>query len=180
MAAILATRERLPLQIRRQVELDLRWYRDACEAAAEARQEIGDLLSPATAKWSHIGSQQGQPGDPTFGRAVKLQRVHARMRRDAFVARVVGKWLRDLTADERLLLQMRYGVHTQAVPATEGEIAAALHTSVPTVQRMTDDLLYRAAVRLLYWPTRASRRTAGHAASRWHAHTMRGLRGARA
>ena len=152
--------QRLPLDIRRQVEIDLRWFRSAQGSLADAEREIGDLLQPQNAKWSHIGSRQGEPGDPTGERAAKIAAIRARIRRDEFVARVIGKWLAGLPPEHRLLLQMRYAVEQDAPPATEEEIGAALHVSRSTVHRMTDDLLYRAAVRLLYVATPASRRAA--------------------
>ena len=149
-------RPRLPLAVRQQVELDLRWFRSAQESLADAEREIGDLLQPQNAKWSHVGAQQGQPGDPTGERAAKVAAIRSRVRRDEFVARVLGKWLGGLPREHRTLLQMRYAVERDAPPATEEEIGAALHVSRGTVHRMTDDLLYRAAVRLLYWHSPAS------------------------
>lgn len=107
---------RLPASIREQVERDLRWYRQAREEVAAAEQAIGDLLVPATARWSHIGSQQGAPGNPTCSRGIAVATIRSRIRRDAWTVHTLDRWLPALHRDDRLLLALLYAMERDEPP----------------------------------------------------------------
>ena len=152
MPTAASCRRALPPEVRDEVEGWLRWYRDAEASLREADEAEQDILAPQIARWSHVNAQRGRPGDPTFGRAVKLSELRRQTRRARFVVGRVRVFLAELDVTDRLLLQMRYATEREARVASILECAQAMHVSPRTVDRRIAELLQRVAVRLRLVP----------------------------
>lgn len=77
------------------------------EAVAARLSGAGD---PTTASWSHIGAQQGRPGNPTLLRATLLLEGMERIERAAWLVDTLDPWLERQPEADRRMLELCYGL----------------------------------------------------------------------
>ncbi len=91
-------------------ERDLSWYAEASLLLETIGDQLDDLLMPTCAKWSHIGATTGRPGNPTATRGLRRIDLGAKLGPARFVVAWVDGWLDSLTAEDRMLVAILYGL----------------------------------------------------------------------
>ena len=160
---------RLPRHIRDRVELDLLHLRAAREDVAALEERIAALLSPATARLSHIGSQRGRPSNPTCSRGLAVAALRGRIREQAWVVHALDRWLYRLRRGDRALISLLYGIDEEGQRTlVEAAHAAGILCRSRAEERLVADrvqtLLASAAHALRY--TRPGRKPAWQTAGR--------------
>ncbi|MDE3095816.1 MAG: hypothetical protein KGK07_07430 [Chloroflexota bacterium] len=118
---------RLSPEAREVAEAALCQYRRMREDLGAYGELQEDCTAAPTARWSHIGSSRGQPGNPTRNRAVRLASFAEERGLDGARRAVatVDAWRGRLHRDDRIVVALVYGLE-RAERTTLEEACGAL------------------------------------------------------